>query len=249
MKLGIRLRRRHFLHCDLNAEPEDKRSQTSVQLPLPFPDARGPPSPPPETPRPKRQCVVRIINSCDPSNNHTRVLGLATPDGSKMTSKASQVTLPEPSSPTLAIRTLQRRQSRDTLIPTTQQWSSSSTGIELPIIDFRGYSEEKSQGLNSPQSFRAGSFLDAARIPTCPTVTEPEFIAEANTHCAWTKGHPSRFISVTTSCIRAMMKARSPKTRRYLAVLDLHKIQQSGSIFSADSLHLKPTRPDGSAVT
>ena len=157
---------------------------------------------------------------------------------------------PQPSSPTLAIKTVRRNLPNAVHslgLPTCAPQISPSSLPELPLVGFRGYSD-KSQGLNSPQGFRAGAFVGAANIPQCPAVTDASFIAEATFHVGWTKDHSSPFISITTSCIRAIMKSRSPKSGRYLAILDLRKIRSSGSIFEAKSLNLRPTKPNGDLI-
>ena len=156
-----------------------------------------------------------------------------------------------PSSPTLAVRSVRRNiftpaSSSQSPVPKSQ--GSSAAKEDLPLLGFRGFSA-KSQGLNSGSGFRAGAFVQSARIPTCPSSTNTDFMSEANLHVGWSKGHPSPFISITTSCIRAIMKSRSPKSGRYLAIFDLHKIHDSGSMFEAKSLGLKPTKPNGKPIT
>ena len=156
----------------------------------------------------------------------------------------------QPSSPILAIRGVRRNlfnPASSSGLPVPLSRELSATMEDLPPLGFRGFSE-RSQGLNSPLGFRAGAFIHAARIPVCPHPTDAEFLLEANLHVGWTEGHPSPFISVTTSCIRAIMRSRSPKSGRYLAVLDLRKIRSSGSIFEAKSLGLRPTNPNGDPI-
>lgn len=198
------------------------------------------------TPNAKRPQLVSFDQMHNQPCTPRHHFGLQTPPTSrKHPREPLQAVHPLQLSPTLAIRSVER--SLSNAVVTNPKKSLTLPHMPLPLIGFRGYSE-KSQGLNSPLGFRAGAFIDSARIAACPDSTDAEFQLEANMHVAWTKGHPSPFISITTSCIRAIMKSRSPKSGRYLAVVNLHKIRESGSIFEAKSLGLKPTKPNGTPI-
>ena len=236
IKLGIRLAepdQTKYSEIQPDTSPKRKRSLSQTYTP--------------NAKRPSRVASDPIDDQpCTPEQHY----GMKTPPISQeVCQEKLQIERSLQLSPTLAIRAAQRSLSNPVITKPKKTLSLNNTEphLSLPLIGFRGYSKE-SQGLNSPLGFRAGAFMSSARIPICPNPTDAEFMSEANLHVGWTKGHPSSFISITTSCIRAIMKARSPKFGRYLAVLDLQKIGHSGSIFEAKSLDLQPTNAKGTPI-
>ncbi|KAL9102222.1 MAG: hypothetical protein Q9163_002604 [Psora crenata] len=173
--------------------------------------------------------------------------GLLTPPRSQPSDSIPQV-------PRLSIgRSPTRRSTKAIATPPPMIIPQSPSNItpplngDLPSLGFRGFSQT-SQGKNGGDGFIAGAFVDSARIPACPTPNSPDFRNRANKHVGWDKDHKSPFISLTISPIRAMIRARGPISGRYIAIIDLHKVNQNGSIFAANTLNLTPTRGNGAKI-
>lgn len=72
----------------------------------------------------------------------------------------------------------------------------TTTPVEITRLGYRGFSAN-SQGVNSPEGFRAGAFMNVATPPECPGVQTPVYISEALRHVGYTKEWPTPFVSLT----------------------------------------------------
>ena len=201
-------------------------------------------------PEPRTRCSVRTPRTPTRSFPQTTEIGLMTPPDSGSASLRIHPSITSPHS--TPIRAGSRTSSHVPLKATTRRPTKVKSVEfpvqELPILGFRGFSSQ-SQGYNGPDRFLAGLFAqpNAARISACPVPDSDAFRIPANLHVGWNKTQ-SPFISITSSPIRAMMKSRGPLFGRSLAVIDMHRIRETGSIFTASTLHLKPKKDDGSPV-
>ena len=203
-----------------------------------------------ESSQPKIQCRMDRPKTPSIFANSRYHSGLLTPPPSRRVLRnTSRSIVSERISP-LEASNCWRKQSFETSIGQhlDQEKDKQLSVNELPLIGFRGFSPSKTQGYNSADGFRSGRFVHSARIEQCPAIESEEFRSTANEHVGWRKLRPSPWISITTSLIRAMMRARSPQSGRFLAVIDLRKVDESGYIFSTKTLNLKPTKADGSKI-
>ena len=223
IKLGVPLRRR-----DMNATAVEVAIQsfaTGSEAEIEW-----------GTPRPKRQCTLGISTTPQRDRMVDLELGLMTPPYSSINRiRQSSTVSSREISPTPGNRKSSTMPPR---LPEKRLASDMVRQQTMPTIAFRGYSS-KSQGLNGPDEFHPG---------TAPIwlVGSAGWLKELEYHVGWTRDHPSPFISLTISPIRAMMKARSG-AGRFLATFDLTKIPE-GSIFRASDFDLHPKKGDGTPI-
>ena len=193
-------------------------------------------------PQPKRRCTLKSLRTptkfairdhdsgfMTPPNSHkdksTLIDAYMSPELSPTQAASRNATQPSPTTARPSLRTRVRQRNK-----------------ELPLIVFRAFSA-RSQGRNGPDGFCAGLFSNAARIERCPPLHSELFRSAATKHvgkCLIS----SPLISMTDSPLRAMIKVSRLEADKYLAIIDLHKVDEDGSVFNAESLDLKPTRTD-----
>lgn len=164
-----------------------------------------------------------------PTHRYTRD-GLMTPPSSeKVRGPSTFVLRGKPNSPTKSRNATNKASS-----------IQSKAHMVMPMIGFRGYSEY-SQGRNNPRGFVAGAFTNIARIPPTPKIDDPLYRREALRHVAWTKTSLSPFISLTINPVRAIMVASrmNKKSKGFLAMIDLYKLNNEGVLQDARSLDLE----------
>ncbi|KAL9634916.1 MAG: hypothetical protein Q9164_003792 [Protoblastenia rupestris] len=193
-------------------------------------------------PRPKRQCTLKAPKTPTKFAIRDHNSGFITPFNlHKDKSTLFGVYMSPELSPTQAVSKNATQPS-----PTTMRLSLSTRAGQhdkkLPLIVFRAFTA-RSQGRNGPDGFCAGLFSNAARIEQCPPLHSELFRSSATKHVGKCLTS-SPLISMTDSPLRAMIKVSRLEADKYLAIVDLHKVDKDGSVFNAESLDLKPTKTD-----
>jgi len=120
---------------------------------------------------------------------------------------------------------------------TTQQ-RTTQRSKRLPSIAFRAY-DVSSQGTNSIDGFRAGSFVKSYSVPPSPSPNSEFYLQEAARHVAKQPTGVTPFISLSRNLLRCLHRAIKAGPDSSIAVIDMEKANSKGAVQSAMALRIK----------